>query len=291
MQITKMTETVRKHAELAEKVAANTATDAERAEMAQLAAAIKAATTPPPPAKTRLAAMTKTQFEAYVRDEMAAMTAAPDAARLALLKRNVTEVETQATDGAEMFAVELPIVQKVDPQAALLARIEELEKKFDQRLTTGVGEVKPAEPKATAPEAAAATTPDPAAPAEGTEKTEKTADAGDDLEQRVATLKAQLAEAEAELEKKGKAFPGAAPPFGADGKPMKLGPDGKPMTDKEIEAACAGGAGGKKVKKDDEDDTDDGDQGEVTEWGDLAKAATPKDSNAAYRMLKGAHRA
>lgn len=275
MQITKMAETVRRHVELTEKMAKGIATADERHESARLAGALLVATGEAPISKTRYATVSKAQFEAYVNDEMTAMAAAPDAARLALLKRNVTEVERQVIDGAEVFAIELPVIEKLDPQAVLLARIEELEKKFDARMKTGVGDVKVATPE---PELTPEPTPEPA-PAPDAAVTAKDTT----IEDRVATLKAQLAEAEAELEKKGKPFPGAAAPFGPDGKPVE--DDEKKMV---VEAACGSG-GGKKVKKDDDDD-DDNDQGEVKEWGDLAKSSTPKDGNEAYRMLKSVHR-
>lgn len=200
----KVKDAILTQAALANKIAKGDATDAERAEFAQVNAAL-ATPTEVPAMDTQLDTMTKAEFEAHVAAELDAMEKATDFGRLALLQKNILDVKRQAEAGKEIFAVALPVIVKADPLAAALARIAELEKKFDARFKGGVGQPAVTEQHAEvaadiAPEAAAA----PGAPAP--EATVKVEDAPAD---------------ETEKAKKKPGFPGAAPPFGPDGKPVE----------------------------------------------------------------------
>jgi hypothetical protein len=215
MQI-KLVEAIQKQTTLAARVLDGTATPAERAEAAALNAVIAQAMQPQAACKSQLDTMTAAEFEAHVAAEMGAMEKGADAWRVELLKRNIADVQRQADAGKTVFAVAVPVVEKVDPLAAALARIAELEKKFDGRFVTGVGDPKAPEPVAepapvVAPAAEAAPQADPPAAAEPV----------------------------AEPVDKGKPFPGAAPPFGADGKPVEETPEEKKKRLAEAAAASA----------------------------------------------------
>lgn len=299
-------EAIRQQAVLAAKIAKSEATDAERAEFDRVNAAL-AAPAPTSTLKTQLDTMTKAEFDAHMAAELSAVEKGAGTERLALLKQNIESVKRQAEAGKSVFAVALPVVEKVDPLAAALARIDELEKKFDSRFVTGVGQAKTPEPKAE---------PEPATPATvaadvaaGTDGDVAKAPAADEVD-------------------KGKPFPGAAPPFGADGKPKpdeELGPDGKPKKKAEKDAAEDVDKAGKPMMAPPSDQapaaSPEGDQAVDEEeckgcgkkkakgaacptcdkaakeagapvekaWGyDLASAHTPKSAVDAYRMMKHA---
>ncbi len=211
---------------------------------------------------TQYAIVTKVDFDAYVTAEIATLEKAVEPARFALLKRNMAEVDRQMATGALTFAVELPVVEKVDPLQAALARIAELEKKFDGRLTTGVGDVKPPTP-------AAKPDPEPAVTAPAADTTAPAAVAATDV---APTTDAAVTDTE-----KGKPFPGAAPPFGADGKPAEMTPEEQATADAKAKALAA-------VNKKGADSSDATDT--LPGWDDMAKAMRPSDADA-YRMAKG----
>lgn len=117
-------------------------TDAERAELDKLNAAIAAATAEPEIAKsaTRLTTMTEEEFSTYMTEAME-KEQSPDG--LALLKRNIEAVRSQKADGKEIFAVELPVAKtaedKLDEALTRIAELEDkLDKGFDGRTTSGL---------------------------------------------------------------------------------------------------------------------------------------------------------
>jgi hypothetical protein len=135
---------VRKQTELSQRVLAGTATDADRVELASLTEKLVGATQATGNAnavKAEMDLMNAAEFEKFLADEQAALAKAPDLDRLALLRENVEGVRKQVAKGRTVFAVRVPVIEKVDPIEAILLRLDEMEKRyeFNQRYNTGVG--------------------------------------------------------------------------------------------------------------------------------------------------------
>jgi hypothetical protein len=156
-----MMDAVRKQIELSGKVFDGTATATERAELAVITEKLVSATSKTGDANAvtaELATMAAADFEKFLAEEQAALAKAPDLDRLALLRENVAGVRKQAERGATIYAVRVPVVEKLDPMDVVLRRLDEMEKKFDQRFRTGVGNPVAREHAAPAPEPAPAAT-------------------------------------------------------------------------------------------------------------------------------------
>lgn len=163
-----MMDAVRKQTELSKRVLAGTATDADRNELASLTEKLDSATAAkgdPRTVNAELTTMDAAEFEKFLADEQATLAKAPDLDRLALLRENVAAVRKQAGNGRTIYAVRVPVIEKIDPMDAILKRLDEMEKKFDARFRTGVGH--PTERPAPAPAAEVAPVVEaaPAAPA------------------------------------------------------------------------------------------------------------------------------
>lgn len=138
----KLMDAVRKQTELSQRVLAGTATDAERVELASLTEKLAGTTQATGNANAvtaELTTLSAADFEKFLADEQAALAKNPDIDRLALLRENVDGVRKQAEKGSVIFAVRVPVIEKIDPMDAILNRLDEMEKKFDQRFRTGVG--------------------------------------------------------------------------------------------------------------------------------------------------------
>jgi hypothetical protein len=150
---------VRKQTELSQRVLAGTATDADRVELASLTEKLVGATQATGNAnavKAEMDLMNAAEFEKFLADEQAALAKAPDLDRLALLRENVEGVRKQVAKGRTVFAVRVPVIEKVDPIEAILLRLDEMEKRyeFNQRYSTGVGPKVVRQPTPVAPVAA-----------------------------------------------------------------------------------------------------------------------------------------
>lgn len=120
---------------LAASVMDGSATDEQRAELRRVNAIVAAANGQyAPQCETELASLNEEEFRKYVEGELEAMDSAPDVDRIALLHENVTDVRRQAKNGAEMFAVRMPVAKSdADEMTALKARIAALEAKVSEK--------------------------------------------------------------------------------------------------------------------------------------------------------------
>ncbi len=92
----KFSETLKAHGALVRKVAAGTATDAERQEVLRLQAAIDAAADAVADPTHKTVTMTLAEFKVVAEKEIAELEAMPDADRLARLQRNLKAIRDQA---------------------------------------------------------------------------------------------------------------------------------------------------------------------------------------------------
>jgi hypothetical protein len=145
-----MTEVLKRQGALVRKIAAGTATEAERAEMLKLQEALDAAAAAAAPPST--ATMTLAEFQTLAEADLAEIAKTPDEGRLARLQRNLKAIRDQGKTAPD-DVVTVEVEEKAAPPTildALDAAVDAATKahSFDGRTTSGVREAPPAAPVA-----------------------------------------------------------------------------------------------------------------------------------------------
>ena len=124
-----LSEILKRHGALVRKIAAGTATDAEKAEVLRLQEAVDAAAEATAEPEFTTVTMTLAEFQAHAEAELADMDKAPDADRIARLQRNLKAIREQGKSAPDdVVAVEVKtkaaepsIVDALDARLAALS--------------------------------------------------------------------------------------------------------------------------------------------------------------------------